>query len=84
MGLRALLPLAVAATATGSSTPLRVLPCSSWSGDTASDGWTSQCRTIVPLPPPTGPFFSNAKTVRSGTTVHRDLAHVARSCEHGT
>ena len=33
--------------------------------------------------PTAGPFFSNAKTVSSGTTVHRDLTHVARSREHG-
>ena len=32
---------------------------------------------------PTGPFFSNAKTVSSGTTVHPDLTHVARNREHG-
>ena len=30
-----------------------------------------------------GPSFSNAKTVRLGTAVHRDLTHVARSCGHG-
>ena len=30
-----------------------------------------------------GPSFSNAKTVSSGTTVHRDLTHVARSRGHG-
>ena len=55
----------------------------SWSSRRArlqSDGSRSKPRTGGQ---PTGPFFSNAKTVSSGTTVHRDLTHVARSCEHG-